>query len=115
MADDMPGSIANQTCVPCHGGVTPLTPAEAETLRAETPDWAFQDEGRRIERRFRFKTFKQAFAFVQEVAALAEAEGHHPDITFGWGYATVSLHTHAIEGLHRNDFIVASKIDRLSL
>ena len=68
----------------------------------------------RIERTFRFKNFAQAFAFVQRVADLAEAEGHHPDICFGWGYATVSLQTQKIKGLHENDFIMAAKLDRMA-
>ena len=69
---------------------------------------------RRIERTFRFRNFREALDFVQKVGDLAEAEGHHPDISFGWGYATVSLRTKKIKGLHENDFIMATKIDRLA-
>ena len=72
------------------------------------------DEGRRIERGYKFKNFAEAFAFVQRAAELAEAEGHHPDISFGWGYAKVSLQTKKIKGLHENDFIMAAKLDRLA-
>lgn len=72
------------------------------------------DEATRIEQRFRFKDFREAFAFVARAAELAEAEGHHPDITFGWGYATVSLRTKKINGLHENDFIMAAKLDRIA-
>jgi 4a-hydroxytetrahydrobiopterin dehydratase len=72
------------------------------------------DGATRIERRFRFKDFGAAFAFVARAAELAEAEGHHPDIAFGWGYATVSLRTKKIKGLHENDFIMAAKLDRLA-
>ena len=68
---------------------------------------------RQIERTFRFKSFGGALAFVEKVGELAEAESHHPDISFGWGYATVSLSTKKIKGLHENDFIMASKIDRV--
>ena len=68
---------------------------------------------RRIERTFRFRNFREALAFVQQVGDLAESEGHHPDISFGWGRATVSLSTKKIKGLHENDFIMASKIDRM--
>jgi len=68
----------------------------------------------RIERTFKFKNFAEAFAFVKLVADLAEAEGHHPDIGFGWGYVTVSLQTKKIKGLHENDFIMAAKLDRLA-
>jgi 4a-hydroxytetrahydrobiopterin dehydratase len=104
-------SLATQSCIPCRGGVPPLTEAEAELLRRETPEWVLRDGATRIERTFRFKTFAAAFALVGRAAEIAEAERHHPDICFGWGYATVSLHTHAIKGLHRNDFILAAKLD----
>ena len=76
-------------------------------------DWELCDDARRIERTFRFRNFREALAFVQRVGELAETEGHHPDISFGWGYATVSLSAKKIKGLHENDFIMASKIDRM--
>jgi 4a-hydroxytetrahydrobiopterin dehydratase len=106
-------TLATKTCTPCQGGIPPLTRDEAESHRHQTPDWQILDDPQRIERTFKFKDFAQAFAFVQQAADLAEAEGHHPDITFGWGYATVSLYTHKIKGLHENDFIVAAKLDRI--
>ena len=105
--------LAAQSCTPCRGGVPPLDSAEAEAYLEQAPGWLLKDDARRIERTFKFRNFQQAFAFVGEVAALAEREGHHPDITFGWGYATISLHTHKIKGLHQNDFIMAAKISRL--
>jgi 4a-hydroxytetrahydrobiopterin dehydratase len=107
------GSLAAKTCTPCRGGVPPLTRDEVEAHRRETPEWAVLDNPDRIERTFKFKDFAEAFAFVKRAADLAEEEGHHPDITFGWGYATVSLYTHKIKGLHENDFIVAAKLDRV--
>ena len=67
---------------------------------------------RRIERTFRFRNFREALSFVERVGELSEAAGHHPDIRFGWGYATLSLQTKKIKGLHENDFIVAAKIDQ---
>jgi 4a-hydroxytetrahydrobiopterin dehydratase len=106
--------LAGKTCVPCRGGVPPLLKAEAEGYLREAPGWTLMDDGRRIEREFKHKDFKAALAFVNEVGAIAEDEGHHPDITFGWGYARVSLHTHKIKGLHENDFIMAAKINRLA-
>jgi len=102
-----------KTCTPCRGGIPPLTPQEALALRAQVPDWELRDESRRIERRLQFRDFREALSFVARVGELAEAEGHHPDIRFGWGYATVSLQTKKIDGLHDNDFIVAAKIDHL--
>jgi 4a-hydroxytetrahydrobiopterin dehydratase len=92
----------------------PLTREEASACRAQAPDWELLDEAKRIERTYRFKNFGEAFAFVERAAALAEAEGHHPDISFGWGYATVSLRTKKIKGLHENDFIMATKLDRIA-
>jgi len=110
----MTTTLAEKTCTPCRGGIPPLTLAEAEALRAQAPEWALQDDATRIERTFRFKNFREAFGFVCQAGELAEAEAHHPDISFGWGYATVSLRTKKIKGLHENDFIMATKLDRLA-
>jgi len=110
----MEASLAQKSCTPCRGGVPPLDRQAAEELHAQAPEWQLVDDAHRIERTFRFDNFAKSLAFVDSVAALAESEGHHPDITFGWGYATVSLYTHKIKGLHENDFIMAAKIDRLA-
>jgi 4a-hydroxytetrahydrobiopterin dehydratase len=106
--------LAQKTCTPCRGGTPPLTRDEAEAYRKDAPDWELLDDGKRIERTFKFKNFKGALDFVDRVGALAEDEGHHPDLTFGWGYAKVSLFTHKIKGLHENDFIMAAKINGLA-
>jgi 4a-hydroxytetrahydrobiopterin dehydratase len=107
-------ALFDKTCTPCRGGIPPLTREEAEGLLAQAPDWSLLDDAGRIERSFRFWNFREALTFVQRVGELAESEGHHPDISFGWGYATVSLRTKKIKGLHENDFIMAAKIDRLA-
>ena len=109
----MVDTLVGKTCTPCKGGIPPLTPQEAEGLHAQIPQWDVRDEALRIERTFRFRNFREALTFVQHVGELAEAEGHHPDISFGWGYVTVTLQTKKIKGLHENDFIIAAKIDRL--
>ena len=109
----MTETLAEKTCTPCRGGVPPLARDEALRFQSQAPDWELRDDDRRIERTFRFRNFREALAFVQQVGELAESEGHHPDISFGWGRATVSLSTKKIKGLHENDFIMASKIDRL--
>jgi 4a-hydroxytetrahydrobiopterin dehydratase len=109
----MTATLAEKTCTPCRGGIPPLTADEAESYRAQAPGWALLDDATRIERTYRFKNFAQAAAFVQQAADLAEAEAHHPDISFGWGYVTVSLRTKKIKGLHENDFIIAAKLDRI--
>ena len=83
-------------------------------MRGQAPEWALMDEAHRVERTFRFRDFREALTFVLKVGEPAESEGHHPDVSFGWGYATVSLRTKKIKGLHENDFIMAAKIDRLA-
>lgn len=106
-------SLSQKTCTPCRGGVPALTPGEAEALLPQAYDWQLLENATRLERRFTFKTFGAALAFVNRVGDLAEAEGHHPDITFGWGYAHVLFYTHKINGLHENDFIMAAKVNEL--
>ena len=110
----MTSVLAEKTCTPCRGGEPPLTVEEAEAYRVQAPEWVLRDEATRIERTYRFGSFGDAFAFVRGAGELAEAEFHHPDISFGWGYATVSLRTKKIKGLHENDFIMAAKLDRLA-
>ena len=106
--------LTAKTCTPCRGGVPPLGRAEAERLLAETPGWALDAQATRIERAFAFPDFASALALVGKIAKLAEAEGHHPDITFGWGYCRVAFQTHKIKGLHENDFIMAAKVNGLA-
>jgi 4a-hydroxytetrahydrobiopterin dehydratase len=110
----MATALAEKSCTPCRGGVPPLTLEEAEGLRSQMPDWSMLDGATRLERTYRFKDFGAAFGFVERAAFLAEAEFHHPEIRFGWGFATVSLHTKKIKGLHENDFIMAAKLDRIA-
>ncbi len=109
----MTEELRSKTCTPCRGGIPPLTPGQAEFFRIEVPNWRLEDDAVRIERKFGFHNFREALVFVQAIGELAEAEGHHPDISFGWGYATVSLQTKKIKGLHENDFIMAAKIDQI--
>ena len=106
--------LAQKSCTPCRGGVPPLEPEAAKRLLAGVPGWELAEDARKIQRSYRFADFKEALAFVGHVGTLAEAEGHHPDVSFGWGYATVSLQTKKIKGLHENDFILAAKIDQLT-
>ena len=109
----MTETLAEKKCTPCRGGIPSLTPDEAERFRSQTPNWELCDDSHRIERTFRFRNFQEALNFVRDVGNLAEAEAHHPDVSFGWGYATISLRTKKIKGLHENDFIMASKIDQI--
>ncbi|MGC2201861.1 MAG: 4a-hydroxytetrahydrobiopterin dehydratase [Stellaceae bacterium] len=110
----MPVTLAEKSCTPCRGGIPPLTVEEAAAYHQQAPDWELLDQAKRIERTYRFRNFGGAFNFVERAAALAEAEGHHPDISFGWGYAKISLQTKKIKGLHENDFIMAAKLDRIA-
>ena len=105
--------LAQKSCTPCKGGSPPLSFEEAERLQGQVSDWELRDGAKRIERTFKTKNFREALGFVAQVGELAEAEGHHPDIRFGWGYLTISMQTKKIKGLHENDFIMASKIDQL--
>ena len=109
MADD----LVQKTCTPCRGGIPPLSREQAAEYLSQVPSWELADEATRLHRTFKVKNFAEALAFVQRVGNLAETEGHHPDIAFGWGYATISLRTKKIKGLHENDFIMAAKIDRI--
>jgi 4a-hydroxytetrahydrobiopterin dehydratase len=106
-------SLTEKVCLPCQGGMPPLTREEAEKIGVQTPEWSLPEDATRISRSFRFSDFAEAQTFVNKVGDLAEAEGHHPDISFGWGYADIVLYTHKINGLHENDFILAAKIDQL--
>jgi 4a-hydroxytetrahydrobiopterin dehydratase len=110
----MSDTLADKTCTPCRGGIPPLTPEEAAALHSQAAGWTLLDDAKRIERSYRFRNFAQALDFVRQAGELAEAQGHHPDISFGWGYATVSLRTKKIKGLHENDFIMAVKFDRIA-
>jgi 4a-hydroxytetrahydrobiopterin dehydratase len=111
----MSSELTAKTCTPCRGGIPPLPAAEAERLLAQTPGWRLLDDARRIERTFKPGNFAETLAFVNRVGALAQAEGHHPVITFGWGFATISVQTNKIKGLHENDFILAAKINTLGV
>ncbi len=105
-------SLAQKKCVPCEGGVPKLDEARARELLRELDGWSL--DGDRIRHQLRFADFPAAMRFVNRVADLAEAEGHHPDIlVHDWNCVDVSTWTHAIGGLSENDFILAAKIDAL--
>lgn len=106
--------LTTEKCEPCEGGVQPMSREEAEPLLGELhEDWSLNDDGTEIRRDFRFKGFYRTMAFVNAVAWVANGEGHHPDMEVGWGHCLVRYTTHAINGLSRNDFICAAKIDAL--
>jgi len=104
--------LAAKNCVPCKGGVPPLAGRELETLAMQVPQWTVVN-GHHLTRAFKFSDFAQALAFVNKVGAIAEQQGHHPDILLAWGKAEVTTWTHKINGLTESDFILAAKIDKL--
>lgn len=106
-------SLAEKTCIACHEAVEPMTVEEAHAMAKNLKDWEVDTEGKYIHAKWSFKNYVQAQEFVVKVGAIAEEQGHHPDISFGWGYAEITLMTHNINGLHENDFIVAAKINEL--
>lgn len=108
----MTGDLASRACVPCHGGVPRLMGAEIEKYLGELRGWEAVGE-HHLSKSYEFRNFRGALDFVNRVGALAEEEGHHPDICFGWGRAELTIYTHAIDGLSESDFILAAKIDAL--
>jgi len=108
----MTEKLADKKCVPCRGGVPPLKGKELEALQKVVPNWSVIDE-HHLKREYKFPDFAKALEFVNRVGALAEEQGHHPDILLAWGKAEVTLWTHKVDGLTESDFILAAKIDRL--
>ena len=104
--------LASKTCVPCRGGTPPLKGEKLDDLWRQIPGWEVVEE-HHLRRRFRFKNFREALDFVNRVGELAEEQGHHPGVRFGWGYAEVTVYTHKIDGLTESDFILAAKISEL--
>ena len=107
--------LLDKKCVPCEGGVIPFNISEIHKYQKKVDGWSLVKNEKDIfflEKKFTFKNFLDSQNFVNQVGKISESEGHHPDISFGWGYAKVKITTHAIEGLSENDFILAAKIDK---
>ena len=107
--------LKNLKCKPCSGKTPKIEPEEISKYLSQLVDWNVNKEQEMIFKKFKFKSFKKALEFTNLVGKIAEFEGHHPDISLGWGYTIVMLHTHAIKGLSINDFVLASKIDLIDL
>lgn len=105
--------LADQTCVPCKGGVPPLKEDAIQTLHAQVPAWDVP-KGHHLFRVFKFPDFKTALDFVNRAGAVAEEQGHHPDLLLAWGKVEVTIYTHKIDGLTESDFVLAAKLDRLA-
>ena len=108
--------LLNKKCVPCEGGVLPFDISQIHKYQKKVDGWNILTDKKKIfflNKKFQFKNFLDSQNFVTKVGQISENEGHHPDISFGWGYAEIKITTHAIEGLSKNDFILAAKIDQL--
>jgi 4a-hydroxytetrahydrobiopterin dehydratase len=110
--DDL--GLTSRKCTPCQGGIPPLPLEQAESYRSNVPDWELLDNATKIKRTFRTRNFMEAMGLARQIGELCENEGHHADITFGWGYCKAVFQTHKINGLHENDFIMAAKVDQLA-
>ena len=107
--------LLNKKCAPCEGGVLALDISEIHKYQKKVDGWEIIKSNKNIyflEKKFTFKNFLESQKFVNAVGIISEEEGHHPEISFGWGYAKINITTHAIEGLSENDFILAAKIDK---
>ena len=110
-------NLLNKKCVPCEGGISGLDITEIHKYLKMVDGWevkADDDKVYYLIKEFKFKDYLKSQEFVNKVGEIAEKESHHPDIFFGWGYAKIKIFTHAIKGLHENDFVLAAKIDNLS-
>ncbi|MDJ0536852.1 MAG: 4a-hydroxytetrahydrobiopterin dehydratase [Xenococcaceae cyanobacterium MO_207.B15] len=107
--------LSHQTCVPCSGKSAPATAEEIEELKTQVSEWdiVIENNELHLKRVYKFPDFKTALAFTQSVGEIAEQQGHHPVLITEWGKVTVSWWTHAIKGLHQNDFIMAAKTDHI--
>ena len=108
--------LLDKKCVPCEGGVIPFDISEIHKYQKKVDGWEITKNKEEIfflSKKFEFENFLKSQDFVNEVGKVSEEEGHHPDISFGWGYAEIKVTTHAIKGLSENDFILAAKIDKI--
>jgi len=108
--------LSEKKCLSCEGGVLPFDISEIHKYQKKVDGWDLAKGHKKVfflSKKFNFNNFIDSQKFVNEVGKISEEEGHHPDISFGWGYAEIRITTHAIEGLSENDFILASKIDKI--
>jgi len=108
--------LLNKKCVPCEGGVIPFDISEIHKYQKKVDGWDIIKNEKNIfylYKKYEFKNFLESQIFINKIGEISEKEGHHPDISFGWGYAEIKITTHAIEGLSENDFILAAKIDQI--
>ena len=109
--------LDKKNCIPCRGGIPPFDISEIHKYLKKIDGWDVKKNENKsffLEKNFKFKNFLESQKFINKVGDIAETESHHPDIIFGWGYATIKIFTHAIQGLHESDFVLAAKIDKIN-
>ena len=109
--------LINKKCVPCEGGIPAFDLSEIHKYLKKINGWEVKSDSKEnffLKKDFKFKNFIESQRFINDVSKISEEEGHHPDISFGWGYAKIKIFTHAINGLVESDFILAAKIDQIS-
>ena len=109
--------LTKKKCAPCEGGVLPFDISEVHKYQKKIDGWDILKNEKKIfylYKKYEFKNFLESQTFINKVGEISENEGHHPDISFGWGYAEIKITTHAIKGLSENDFILAAKIDKVT-
>ena len=109
--------LSKKKCKPCEGGIIPFDISEIHKYQKKVDGWNISKDEKKIfflNKKFSFKNFLDSQNFINKIGEISENEGHHPDISYGWGYAEIKITTHAIEGLSENDFILASKIDQIT-
>ncbi len=106
-------NLLKNKCEPCSGNTPKLNFEQISKYLSDLKDWSVNDKQEMIFKKYKFKSFNKALTFANKIGELADKEGHHPDLSLGWGYCLIMIHTHAINGLSINDFILASKIDNL--
>ena len=108
--------LHQKNCIPCKGGIPSFAISEIHKYLKKVDGWDVKSDEKKnyyLEKQFKFKNFLESQNFINKIGEISESENHHPDITFGWGYAKIKIYTHAVKGLVESDFILAAKIDRL--
>ena len=109
--------LKDKRCIPCDGGIPGFKIAEIHKYLKMVDGWKVESDEDKVYyliKEFKFKNFLESQSFINKVGEIAELEGHHPDISFGWGYAKIKIFTHAIKGLHESDFVLAAKVDAIN-
>ena len=108
--------LHKKKCIACSGDMPALTEASIQELNNKIKNWNVVKEGQvfKLTKYFKFENFEKSLSFINQVSIIAETEGHHPDLSFGWGYANIIIFTHAVKGLTESDFILAAKIDQIN-